>query len=239
MKANHALTVMEYHENRIEHALANTHVIRPPQQTLATFGATVIHYYIVTVPSYMGLMNSGEDTVIREGNVSAEQPQVVTPYYLLHLDGFTNDARRYFEEEADFLGPSAPGLLYSYQNNSQSMNVVSGDVTSVGKRLAADLDYKGERLAAVIQGVDDLWDVSLLKFIYELTRRSLASNFDELDRKGLLEIDPSGVPRQHIENLFKRALTGELDVSVLKRELDRMGVFEEYQDRFFSLFRRR
>ncbi len=92
-----------------------------------------------------------------------------------------------------------------------------------------------------IKGVDDLWDVSLLKFIKELTEGSIRSNIFELGRRGLLNIDSAGVPmdaRLRIEELFRQVERDETDPSMLKRELDRWGLFHEYEDRFLSLFRR-
>ena len=86
-----------------------------------------------------------------------------------------------------------------------------------------------------------LWDVSILKFIYEITSRSLGENVRQLNRQGLLRVDSSGVPadaRLRFEALFKVVEKGELEPSELKAELDRWNVFEEYQDRFFSIFKR-
>ena len=53
-------------------------------------------------------------------------------------------------------------------------------------------------------------------------------------------MDSRGVPadaRLRIEGLFKLVAKGELEPSELKAELDRWNVFEDYQDRFFSIFR--
>ena len=57
---------------------------------------------------------------------------------------------------------------------------------------------------------------------------------------GLLE-SRGGMPeeaRRRIEMMLEQARRGELDPSVVHRELERWGVFEEYEDRFLSLFRR-
>ncbi len=40
---------------RIKRAVNHTHIIRPPQQLLATFGQTNIHYYLLTEPVYADL----------------------------------------------------------------------------------------------------------------------------------------------------------------------------------------
>ncbi|MDP2954335.1 MAG: hypothetical protein Q8O76_13595, partial [Chloroflexota bacterium] len=81
----------------------------------------------------------------------------------------------------------------------------------------------------------------LMRFIHEFTQRSLRSHVSELSQMGLLETDQAGVPRdarEGIEALFDKARYGKVEPAVLKMELDRWGIFEEYQDRFFRLFRR-
>jgi len=231
----------EDRDSRIADALEQTKVLRPPRQALATFGATIVRYYVVTEPSYAELPGGGGDTVVREGTVHAQQPQVVTPFYMLHLAGFSHEAQRFFQQELDQQGPHALGLLYAYHNEPQGMNIGSGDLLSVAQRIGEDLDRRGEQLAAVVKGVDALWDVSLLKFIYEITQRSVAANAAELGARGLLSFDARGVPqeaRQRIEELFLQVVRGKLDPAALKRELDRWDLFEEYQDRFYALFHR-
>ena len=97
-------------------------------------------------------------------------------------------------------------------------------------------------LVAIIKGQDELWDVSLLKFIYEITRSSMPANIGQMQARGLLNIDASGVPadvRLRIEESFKMVLHGELEPHELKDELDRWGLFEEYEDRFLSIFKGR
>jgi hypothetical protein len=111
----------------------------------------------------------------------------------------------------------------------------------VAGRLNERIDREGNRLAAIIQGVDELWDVSLLKFIRELTEGSLRSNLAELGSRGLLDVDEAGVPRDaryRIELMFQQVASGEREPSELKKELDRWELFPEYEDRFFDLFRR-
>jgi hypothetical protein len=49
-----------------------------------------------------------------------------------------------------------------------------------------------------------------------------------------------GIPigaRQIIEEMFQQAARGEIKVHDLEQELNRWGIFEEYQDRFFALVR--
>ena len=228
---------MEDHEGRLKEAARLTRVVRLPKQHLATFGVTRLHYYVVTKPLYQDLVPGKDETVIREGAVVAERPAMVTPAYMLNLEGFGDDARKYMEGLVRRLGPNSPGLLYQYRNEPAGMEIVGDEVSTVARRIAGDLDSRNVDLAAVIQGVDELWDVSLMKFIYEYTAASLSSNLGEMQTMGLLEPDPgTDLPRgvvRRIEEMFQQVRQG-LDPAVLKTELDRWGLFEQYQDRFFS-----
>ena len=231
---------MEINDERIRYAIDNTVVLRLPRQTLATFGTTNINYYLLTTPVYAQPSDKTE-TVIREGKVSAETPRIVTPYYLTRLEGFGENAGRYLDLIIKEYGAHAPGLLYTYKNQPKELTIVSDGLETVAGRLRDMIDRQDNRLAAIIKGVDELWDVSLLKFIRELTEGSLRSNLAELRSHGLLDIDQSGVPRDtrnRIERLFFTVERGQCDPSELKKELDRWDLFHEYEDRFLGLFRR-
>lgn len=217
-----------------------TTVVRAPLQPLATFGITTVTYHLVTAPALTTDDRRAEEAVIRTGIVTANRPQIVTPTYLLNLfDGFDHG-----QEFARYLlatyGPNAPGLLYSYKNELRETNVVSDPPDAVAHRLAEQLDRENQIHAAVIRGVDLYWDVSLMKFIHDLTVGALGQTIGDLGRRGLLGSD-RGVPkaaRAHIEDMFAGVASGEVEPVALKTELDRWGLFEEYEDRFLDMFRR-
>jgi len=230
---------MDTDDARIEYAISHTEVLRPPRQTLSTFGTTNIYYYLLTEPSYKEFAEGEEETVVREGRVRAERPKVVTASYLINVEGFSEHARRYLELIAREYGTHTPGLFYGYKNEPKELNIASSNIGAVVQKLHEKIDKEGDQLATIIKGVDELWDVSLLKFIFDMTRYSLGNNVLELGRRGLLDVDRKGVPkeaRQSIERLFDEVKNGDLDPSALKTELDRWGLFEEYEDRFFRLF---
>lgn len=230
-------------EERIIYALRSTEILRPPRQRLATFGTTNMHYYIVTEPSYTELAGerSEAETVIREGRVMAERPQIVTPYYLLNLfEGFEHGMQyaRYMTQK---YGPNEPGLIYHYRNEPRELNIVSNPLEVVVARLNEEVDKSGDPLSVIIKGIDELWDVSLMKFIHEITSNSLRGNIADLGSRRLLDMDQAGIPRDaryRLEELFHQVERGESDPSELKVELDRWGLFREYEDRFLSLFRK-
>jgi hypothetical protein len=227
---------------RIEFAVQQTEILRPPKQSLATFGATNIYYYLLTEPVYTELTGEASETVVRKGRVIAERPRIVTPYYLSQLQGFSHEARKYLDALIRSRGPDVPGLFYTYCNEPKDLSIVSDHWQVVVARLNAEIDRHGDPLTSIIKGEGDLWDVSLLKFIYEVTSGSLPYNTSQMGARGLLDIDASGVPvdaRLRIEELFRQTGRGDHDPGELKLELDRWNLFAEYQDRFFSIFKRK
>ena len=233
---------MDIDDERIKYTVQHTEILRPPKQSLATFGTTNIYYYLVTEPAYAELIENVTETVVREGRVIAEKPRIVTPYYLSRLEGFSLDAKRYFDILLKAHGPNAPGLFYTYRNEPKELNIVSDNLLSVVEKLNAEIDKRGEPLTSIIKGEDELWDVSLMKFIYEITRSSLPNNLVQMGSRGLLDMDSSGVPadaRLKIEELFDKVLHGASEPGELKAELDRWNLFDEYEDRFLAIFKRR
>lgn len=227
-------------DERIRYAVERTKIFRPPEQALATFGLTTIQYYLLTEPVYSELLGEGGETVVREGKVIAEKPKLVTPYYLLNLfEGFDH-GREFAEYMLKQCGPHEAGMLYRYRNEPQGMNILSSPIESVAENIKNKIDGEHNTLAAIILGVDELWDISLMKFIHDITTSSLRRNMMEMGSRRMLEMNSKGVPRfatEAIEHLFREARWDRSKRGELERELKRWGLFEEYEDRFLDLFR--
>ena len=219
-------------DERIKYALEHTELVRRPRQTLAAFGNSAIEYYVIAELA-------SNISVVRDGKVTAERPRIVTPSYLVNTEGFSTQARRYIDMMA-MESPNDPGIIYRYKNELRNMDVVSEPIDGVVNRLNALLDEQDNPLSIIIKGVEELWDVSLLMFIFDLTRKSIQSNIVEFQRKGLFDVDNSGLPkdaRDYIEHLFEQARQDRSRTPELAAELNRWRVFSEYEDRFFALFR--
>ena len=214
-------------------AVQKTRVARKPLQHLATFGTTIINYYVVTEPIYSDIDESKKETVVRNGRVNSGKPQIVTPTYALNLKGFSSEAYKYLEFISNKFGVNSPGVLYQYKNEPGKINILNGSVEEVSNNIIKELNTKKDKLTAVIVGVDELWDVSLLKFIHDFT--------SEFNSRGLLQPQDQfgGVPKaaiQRIEILFNQVEFGA-DPEILKKELDRWGLFDHYEERFLNLFK--
>jgi len=240
-------------DERIKYAFEHTEILRRPKQLISTFGSSVIHYYVLTEPVYSEFTRDNLETVVREGKVSWYQPKLLTSTYMLRIEGFSREAKNAFEILASQY-PDLAGILYKFKVNKEldEMNFVSGPLLAVAENINNKIDKKGDSLCAVIKGVSGLWDVSLSKFILDMMARSLYSaQIPDFTNRGfvgtnqigqaIITKDRHGVPvaaREEIERLFNLTKKGELEPIKLKEELDNWGLFEQYQDRFFSLFKK-
>jgi hypothetical protein len=241
-------------DKRIQYAFENSEVLKWPKQLLSSFGSSEVHYHVLTEPVYQEFTKGVIETVVREGKVSWYRPQLLTPDYIVRIEGFSDEARSAFSSLANEM-PDIASILYRFQFKREvdSMNFVSGSLESVADKISRDIDKRGDNLSAVIKGVGDLWDISLSKFILDMmTRSARKSQFPELQKRGLISYnqfgqqvvskDNSGIPivaKREIKAMFEKVKSGEMEPKDLKRELDRWGLFEIYQDRFFDLFKRR
>jgi len=230
---------METEEERIKDAIRHTEILRSPKRSLYTFGTTNIYYYLITEPAYSDIVKDTPETVIREGRVIAERPKIVTPYYLANLEGFSPEARRYFSSLIEEHGLGVQGVFYAYRNEPGELSIAAEKLSLVVEKLNTKIDDRGDPLSAIIKGEDTLWDVSLMKFIYDVTRNSVPDNLRQMGNRGLLNTDSAGIPasaRAGIDDLFHKVKRRECEPAILRDELERWGLFEEYQDRFLSLF---
>ena len=217
--------------NLFEMVIKSTKVLLKPKNLLSTYNQTKIRYHIVTEPSYKEMQFEGNDSVIRHGVVTAQTPKVVTPDFLYRTSGFGDDAKEYIRELTKMLGKNEPALLYTYKNESTDMEIVAGNPMEVSERIKKRL-INNNANHTVIRGVNALWDVSLLKFIFDYTRESANNNYNDLSKSGLLE-DQNGVPvavRKRIQGLINEAKKGNIRANDLHKELDDWGLFNEYED---------
>lgn len=224
-------------------AVEQTYVVKFPSQHLATFGTTIVEYFVVTEPVYKMLDAQQHNTegVVRKGKVFAEKPALITPTYAMNLDGFSSDAYEYMEHMSRVYGPNSPGIMYQYRNEPGTMDIVGGIPNEIAQRISDEQKDMNNNLSVVIVGVDELWDVALLKFIYEYTASSVSYNSQELQSAGLLtpQASAGGLPAaaaNQIEVMFKSVKMGG-SVDTLKSELDKWGAYRFYEDRFLDLFK--
>jgi hypothetical protein len=131
---------MDTYSDRIEFAAKNTVILRLPKQKLSTFGQTHIKYYMVTEPIYNELGINNTETILRQGYVIAEKPRIVTPYYLSRLEGFSSEARNYFNRISEIYGADSPGIYYTYRNESRDLSIIPDILDSVVDKINKDIE---------------------------------------------------------------------------------------------------
>jgi hypothetical protein len=165
-----------------EYAMENTRVLHAPEQQIATFGTTSFRFFLISE-----LMDQVNEVRIREGELHAERPQIVTPDHLarLLLEGFGEQAQRYAERLRQYASNVAT-LRYGFQfrRGEVTEHTTHEPLASVVDRTRTHATL-GEQ-TAVIHGVDDAWEVCLLKFTIDLIERSARQNFGDFRQRGLL-----------------------------------------------------
>lgn len=166
------------------YAMETTRVLREPDRRIDTFGATSFEFHLISET-----MDRAGEIRVREGRVEADRPRILRPqgYRDLLFEGFGENAeafRRWFRES----GGNVAFLNYgfSFAKTDISETLVHDTLEAVCDRVVSEVESRGNPLRAVIQGVDDTWEISLLKFTFDLIQRSLDINVFDFKRRGLL-----------------------------------------------------
>lgn len=76
------------------------------------------------------------------------------------------------------------GFLFKQTDITE--NLVHDPIEDVRERVLAEVSGANNPLNAVIEGVDDTWEISLLRFTVEMIQRSHGINLFDFKRRGLL-----------------------------------------------------
>ena len=103
------------------------------------------------------------------------------------LEGFGNKAERYADQLREHARNVAV-LRYGFQfrKTDLSEQTLRDSIDAVISRTKRHVESTNEPLSAIIQGVDDAWEVCLLKFTIDMVERSAGSNLGDLRKRGLL-----------------------------------------------------
>jgi len=167
-----------------DYAIENTQVILAPERQIATFGTTSFRFYLISE-----LMDRVDQVRIRDGKIHAERPQILTPEHFsrLLLEGFGEKAQRYADQLREYARNIAV-LRYGFQFRKTNVTeeTIRDSVDAVITRTKRRVEDAQEPLSAVIQGVDDAWEVCLLKFTIDMIERSAGRNLGDFRKRGLI-----------------------------------------------------
>lgn len=168
----------------IEFALAHSRVLREPIRRIDTFGTTTFRFQLLAEK-----MDGGMPVVVRSGRLEANRPRILTADHLreLSFDGFGEQARR-FREFLERSGEMARLLQYglTLRKSEVTTEEVHEPLAAVEARVLAEAQRRDDPLLAVLAGVDEVWEVSLLRFALDLVAQSRETNLFDLKRKGMI-----------------------------------------------------
>ena len=165
------------------YAAKSARFVLEPSHRLETFGNTLVNYHLVSE-----LEDRPGKIRVREGRLEAHQPLVITPHFQeVQFEGFGDEAREYFE----FLKANEEHLRilrygYHLKSDNFSEQIVTDRLAAVVERVKKSVMDSNDQFAAVIQCVDEPWDVALVELWLREIKRSAKGNIDELQAKGKL-----------------------------------------------------
>ena len=168
----------------IQYALENTHVLYEPDRRIDTFGTTQFEFQIVSE-----LMDQIDTVRVRSGRIEAQKPMILRADANADFDfeGFSPKAEafgRWLKDNIQHLALLRDG--FSFSRVEVAEHLVHEPMAAVCGKLVDDTRSSGNPMRAVIQGVDDTWEISLLKFTVEMIEKSKSINEFDFKRRGLL-----------------------------------------------------
>lgn len=174
----------EHSPDTVQYALETTRVLYEPDRRIETFGSTRFEFVLLSE-----LMDSVGAVKIRSGEMEATKPQIISPadYQELTAEGFGEDAKKLFDwlEEQGQL-PKMLQYGFQFKRGDVSEELLHEPLESVRGRLVEEARREGRPMLAVIEGVDDAWEICLLRFAMEMISKSQGINLFDFKRKGLL-----------------------------------------------------
>lgn len=182
------LTPPMHSQDNIHYALETTRVLREPDRRIQTFGETRFEFQLISE-----LMDRVGEVRIRTGEVEAQRPRILRPeaFREIELEGFNPTARARFDKMVDKFraeGKDLAFLQYGFQFRRGEVHeeVVHDSIEVVRERVLEEIRHTGNPSRAIIEGVDDAWEVCILKFSFEMILRSHEINAFDFKRRGLI-----------------------------------------------------
>ncbi len=170
-------------EDTVQYAIENTRVLHAPTRRIATFGQTSFRFFLVTE-----LMDHVDRVRVRDGRIHAERPQIITPghFQSMLVEGFGERAEefgRWLREHGADLAVVKYG--FQFRKSDVSDEIVHCPLADVVGRLRERVDDSKDPLSAIIEGVDEGWEICLLKFASDLIEESAGENLRDFRQRGL------------------------------------------------------
>jgi len=175
-------------QDDIQYALATTKVLHEPDRRIDTFGETRFEFQLISE-----LMDEVGRVRIRTGEMDAQRPRIMRPeaYRDVELEGFDEETRGKFDRMLEKFRSEGRDLAFlqygfRFRRGTVREEIIHEPIEHVRERVLQDLRVSGNPALAIIEGVDDAWEISILKFSFEMIMRSQEINAFDFKRRGLL-----------------------------------------------------
>lgn len=171
-------------DDDMQYAFETTRVLYEPDRRIDTFGSTSFEFTLITE-----LLDEVTKVRVREGRINAERPTILRPEAVADVvfEGFGEQASQFADWLRRHRGEFA-FLRYGFHFSRSEIqeSVVHEPMETVADRVVSMTKQRGNPLSAVICGIDDAWEICLLRFTVEMIRSSQETNQFDFRRKGLL-----------------------------------------------------
>lgn len=169
----------------IEYAIRHTRVLYAPYRRIESFGETRFTFRLLSEP-----MDAIGHCRVRSGWVEAGRPRILKPPGMrgIETEGFSAESAKLFDWMRERGMPLQPLVQYGFQFSRSEVQeeYLHENVREVTDRVLREAESSGDLFRAVIEGVDDAWEVSLLSFMLEMIQQSHEINIFDFKRSGLL-----------------------------------------------------
>ncbi len=171
-------------QSDIKYAMEHTHVLREPDRRIDTFGSSRFHFIILSE-----VMDEVNKVVLRRGTVDAYKPQIIKPthYSSVELEGFDEKAREFLDwlKEND-MEPVYFQYGFNFKRTEVNSEILTGEYETVKAEVLDKVHAEDDPMMAVMESIEDTWEVGLLKFSIDMIQKSQEINQFDFKRKGLI-----------------------------------------------------
>ncbi|MBQ3240277.1 MAG: hypothetical protein IJB00_03740 [Akkermansia sp.] len=172
-------------EQEVNYVMQHTKVLYVPDRRIDTFGDTRFNFHMVSE-----LMDEVGASRVRSGWIEASRPRIMRPADLMgvEFEGFGETAQRMAEWLSERGNEMSFLCRYGFRFSRSEVReeIVHEDILTVSDRLRESALSSGNPLLAVISGVDDAWELSLLYFMVTMIRESYEINMFDFRHRGIL-----------------------------------------------------
>jgi hypothetical protein len=174
-----------YSDDDMQYALEATEILYEPDRRIDTFGSTAFEFHLVTE-----LMDDVNKVRVRSGRITAERPLILKPDLgdNFELDGFSEKAAAFMAWLRENI-QDLRALRYAFtlKKSDVSEQLTADTLPNVCESVVRRVRESGSPMTVVLQGVDDAWEICLLKFTFDMIQKSQRINWFDFKRRGLLD----------------------------------------------------